>query len=234
VEKIELNTANSFNSLPEIMVSFNGLGIRGVELIYNYKRDKFARPHSGLTDDKGKLRAEVNHVSSTEKNNTLDVMIGMEGLIPQDLDKTLTTGLIKGLRTDSKKIPIELITPSFYVVSEEKSLGVATTPVLLGAYRSALTQEGMRVSTTENDADFLVTLTGSTQEGGNSQGFIVAFLELHVLVKNKKTGEIVYQQALSGIKGVQLNANAASIDAFKKGRERIEKEIVPSTLESIL
>lgn len=234
LEKIELNTTNSFNSLPEITVSFNSLGIRGVEVIYNYKRDKFARPRTGLTDDKGKLRAEVNHVSSTEKNNTLDIMIGMEGLIPQDLDKNLTTGLMKGLRTDSKKIPIELVTPSFFVLSEEKSLGSATTPVLLGAYRSALTQEGMRMSATERDADFLVTITGQTQEGGTSQGFVVAFLELNVLVKNQKTGEIVYQEALSGIKGVQLNANAASIDAFKKGRERIEKEIVPSTLESIL
>jgi hypothetical protein len=233
-EKIILNTANSFNSLPEITVSFNGKGVKGVEVIYNYKRNKFARPRTHLTDDNGKIKAEVNHVSSTEKNNTLDVMIGIEGLIPQDLDKTLTSGLMKGLRTDSKKIPIELVTPSFFVSSEERSLGAETSPVLQGAFRSELTQRGMRISTSEREADYLVSITGQTKEGGNSQGFVVAFLDLNIVVKNQKTGETVFQESLSGIKGVQLNANAASIDAYKKGRERIEKEIVDATLESIL
>jgi hypothetical protein len=36
------------------------------------------------------------------------------------------------------------------------------------------------------------------------------------------------------VKGLQLNKDAASIEAYKKGREKIEQHIVPKLLEAIL
>jgi len=51
-------------------------------------------------------------------------------------------------------------------------------------------------------------------------------------VKSKQ-GEVIYKESLNNIKGLQLNPNAASIEAYKKGRERLEQQIIPSILDTI-
>jgi hypothetical protein len=46
-------------------------------------------------------------------------------------------------------------------------------------------------------------------------------------------GETVYSESINNIKGLQLNLESASQDAYKKGRSRIEEQMVSSILEVI-
>jgi ABC-type uncharacterized transport system auxiliary subunit len=92
----------------------------------------------------------------------------------------------------------------------------------------------MRVVTTNGEHDYDVIIESNTTAGGSSQGFTVAFLELNVRVKNVKTGDVVYQESLTAIKGLQLNADAASIEAYKKGKEKIEQQITRSIIDAIM
>jgi hypothetical protein len=62
----------------------------------------------------------------------------------------------------------------------------------------------------------------------------VAFLEMNLVVKNRKTGEIAFSETLSSVKGLQLNKDAAGIEAYKKGKERVEQQLTPKLLQAIL
>lgn len=235
LEKITLSANNNYSEKTTITALYNGKPVKGVEVLYSYKKEKYMKPRTVLTDDKGNVLAEVDNVSTLEKNNTLDVLIGVEALIPKDLDQRITEGLLKGLRTDSRKIPIELLSPTFTVKSEEKSLGQETGgATLLSAMKAELSKRGMRIVSNEVEANYSITIQSNTTAGGNTQGFTLAFLDMNVVVKNLKTGETIYQDATSSMKGVQLTIEGASIDAYKKGKEKIENQLAAAIVDAIL
>lgn len=235
LEKITLSSANNYSEKATITALYNGKPVKGVEIVYNYKKEKYMKPRTVLSDDKGNVLAEVDNVSTFEKNNTLDVLIGIEALIPKDLDQRITEGLLKGLRTDSRKIPIELLSPTISVASLEKTLGEETGgATLLSAMKAELSKRGMRIVTGATEANYTINIQSNTTAGGTTQGFILAFLEMNVTVKNVKTGEIIFQDATSSMKGVQLTIEGASIDAYKKGKEKIENQLAAAIVDAIL
>lgn len=233
--KISLSSDNNYNANVNVQVTYNGKAVRGITVLSNYLRPRYARPRSAMTDQNGSIVVNVSDVSTTEKSNKLDLSIDLDPLLAQDLDMTIQRGLLKTMRTDKREIPIELVTPSFYIKSEEKVFGTPSSANVLGsAVNSELVKRGMRISSSPTETNYLVDISSNTTAGGSSQGFNVAFLEMTVSVKNARTGEVVYQETQSSIKGLQLNMDAASLEAYKKGKEKMETEIIKSMLDSIL
>jgi hypothetical protein len=233
--KVVLSSENKYNVDMPIAVSYNNKPVRGITVVYSYVRDNFMKPKNLLTADDGKVIVNVSDVSSTEKSNRLDLKVNIEPLLATDLDKMIQLGLIKNMKPDNKQVPIELITPSFYVVSEEKTYGnPSSAAILASALNSELTKKGMRISNSAGENDYQVSVTSNTTAGGNAQGFVVAYLEMTIKVKSNRTGDIVFQESLGSLKGLQLNAESASMEAYKRGKEKIEQQIVKSILDAIL
>lgn len=233
--KVVLSAENKYNADIPVSVYYQGKGVKGITTTYQYVRNNYMKPKSSITDDAGKVMVNVSNVSTTEKANVVDLKIILDALLAADLDKSIQTGLIKNIRTESKQLPIEVVMPSFYISSEEKVYGQASsTRSLATTLNSELVKQGMRVITTNGERDYDVSIESNTTPGGSSQGFTVAFLELNVRVKNVKTGDVVYQESLTAIKGLQLNADAASIEAYKKGKEKMEQQITRSIIDAIM
>jgi hypothetical protein len=55
-----------------------------------------------------------------------------------------------------------------------------------------------------------------------------------VVVKNRRSGDVAFSETLSSVKGLQLNKDAAGIEAYKKGKEKVEQQLTPKLLQSIL
>ena len=234
-ERIVLSSENNYVTQFPVSVTYGGMPARGISLSSSYQRERFMKPRALITDQAGKAFVEISNVSTTAKGNWLDLTIDVEAMLPPDLDKTIETGLVRGVKPDSRKVPIELVTPSFFIESTERVYGQPSSgTTLASALQSALVKKGMRISQSPSETDYRVTILSNTSEGGSSQGFTVAFLELSVLVINPKSGETVYKESIGSIKGLQLNRDAASIEAYKRGRERIDSEIINSLLEAIL
>jgi len=177
----------------------------------------------------------VSNVSTVDKNNNLALSINIEPLLVSDLDRTIQTGLIKNMRPDQKQIPIELITPSFFIKSDEYSFDKpASGRVLSSAMSGELVKQGMRIASSSKDTNYIVSIKSNTTDGGTTQGFNVAHLDMQISVSNTITGELMYEESFTSIKGLQLNTTAAATEAYKKAKEKIEKEVVKSILENIL
>src|SRR5690606_31335067 len=167
-----------------------------------------------------------NDVSTNQKNNQLTVTILLESLIVPDLDRAIQTGLLKGFSSDKLVLPISLIVPAFYVNSTELELDKSSSNNTLA---SALTQElvkkGMRIAPRQQDANYIVQIHANTRDAGMSQGFHMAYLDMQLKVTHTTTKEVVYNQSQNDVKGLQLNTGAASKEAYKRGKEMIEREI---------
>lgn len=235
VAKVVLNAQNKYSQDVIVTLEYNGIPARSVTVMYQYVKTGYMKPRSGLSANNGEVFMNVSDVSSTEKNNALQLGINLEPLIIEELDRTIQLGLIKGLRTEKKSIPIEFVTPSFFVNAVEQNFGqTASGNILASAMSSELVKQGMRLSAAGGETDYEVKIVSNTTDGGSSQGFAVAFLEMNIEVKRNAGGEVVYKESVAAIKGLQLNKDAAGIDAYKRGKERIEQQIVKSILEAIL
>ena len=74
---------------------------------------------------------------------------------------------------------------------------------------------------------------GNTTKGGTSQGFHVTYLEMRIEVVDNENGSQVYSQSINNIKGLQLNFNAASVDAYKRASKKIESEILEELITTV-
>lgn len=229
--KFTLAAENNYTANSSLTVTYNGQAVRGITTTHTYPKTKFMKPRVEVTDELGKFGVIIDNVDSKDKDLSLNVQIDLMPLQPNDLDKRITGPILKNLKTDSKKFPIEFIAPSFSVTSTENVYGSAgTSSTLASATTAELIKKGLRQI--NSNPDYRVKITANSTDGGSAQGFVVALLELTVIVESKD-GEIIYKESLNNLKGLQLNRDAASIEAYKKGRERLEQQIIPSILDTI-
>jgi hypothetical protein len=192
------------------------------------------KPKTVMSDNDGIILADIDNVSLKAKNNSLELSIVIDALVPQDLDSDLAAAIITGINTDQRKIPIEILAPSFFVSSNEFQLSGTKTTTLAEITRNTLISKGMRIATSENSADYVVYINTNPRAGEDIQGFKVGYLDGKITVTDTKTTSAIFEYSISGVKGVQLSHENAVLEAYKKVRENIETVQVSEIIKIIL
>jgi len=235
VAKVTLNAANTYKHAVGLTASYAGKPVKGMTVNYTYKTSGDDKEFNGMTSEEGKVSCLVSNVDYSSSSNTFQAQIDLQPLIVADLDKTVQEGLLKSFKTEKRIIPIEAVLPAFIISSNESIYGVtASGKVLQSALSAALVNKGMRIASNGREADYSVTITSDTREGGSANGFVVAFLEFTIVVRNTDNQDVVFNETLSAIKGLQLNKDAAGIEAYKKGKEKIEQQLVQKLIQTIM
>lgn len=233
--KVVLSSDNRFSQEVLATLMLGSQVVKGMNIKYSYEKAQGPFRSEVLTTEVGHASIPVSEVNFGIQGNSVAIEIDLSKLKVQDLDQKVQDGFIQSFKTEKKIIPIEAVLPTFFISSTESNYGsVSSAKVLHNALSGALVSKGLRIAGGASDADYLITIDANTKEGGQANGFVVAFLEMNLSVKNRKTGEIAFSETLSSVKGLQLNKDAASIEAYKKGKEKIEQQIVQKLTQSIL
>jgi hypothetical protein len=234
LKNIVLSSSNTFKAQVPVMVTYKGEGVRGINVKYSYQRDNYMKPKTVMSDNDGIILADIDNVSLKAKNNALELSLVVDALVPQDIDSDLATALLAGINTDQRKIPIEVLAPSFYVVSNEFKLDGTKITTLAEAARNTLISKGMRIGTNETTADYVVYINTNPRAGEDIQGFKVAYIDGKITVNDTKTSTAIFEQSINGVKGVQLSHENAVLEAYKKTRENIETTLIGEIIKIIL
>jgi hypothetical protein len=233
--KVQLSSDNNFTQNIQAILSLDNQAIKGLTVRYSYEKVQGMHRSEVITTEVGHASVPVSEVNLAISGNTVTIELDVSKLKVQDLDQKVQDGFIQSFKTDRKVIPIEAVLPSFFITSNELTYGVSSSgKVLQSALAGALVSKGLRIAGNANEADFVASIESNTKEGGQANGFVVAFLEMNLVVKNRKTGEIAFSETLSSVKGLQLNKDAAGIEAYKKGKEKLEQQLIPKLLQAIL
>jgi hypothetical protein len=233
--KILLSSENNFSQEIRATLSLNNQSIKGLTIKYSYEKAQGMHRAEVITTEVGHAAVPVNEVNFAISGNTVTLEIDLSKLKVQDMDQKVQDGFIQSFKTERKVISIEAVLPSFFITTNELIYGAASSgKVLQSALSGALVSKGLRIAGNANEADFIATIESNTKEGGQANGFVVAFLEMNLIVKNRKTGQIAFSETLSSVKGLQLNRDAAGIEAYKKGKEKVEQQLTPKLLQAIL
>jgi LPP20 lipoprotein len=234
VKTIQLKADNGYKLQLPTLITYKGQPVRGISVRYAYGKDNFMKPRTILSDNEGMILCEIENVSKTNKNNKLELSIVVDALVPQDVDINIGRALISGINTDSRNIPIEFIAPSFYIENEELKLDGSTLNTLSESAKNELISKGMRIANNPADADFILIIKTRPRIGEDIQGFKVAYLDGSIELQNAKTHEQKYLHSIDGVKGIQLSHENAALEAYKKEKEIISNEIIPTILRGIM
>lgn len=233
-ERVDVNAQNNFKAKVSVQAMYQGRPVSGVVVNYRYPREKFSRVKTVATDATGIVSIDVENIDTAAPNKSLSLEVDVESWLPNDLDVYTEKGLMKSVTTDKKVVPINFTTPTFFIKSSEKMYGSPMDAQLLKKAQAVLIAKGLRIAASEKTADYIMELKAETTNGQATQGFFVAFLNLQTTVIKVASGEAVFQDLQSEIKGVQLNQAAAGTDAYKKGESKLEDQIVPAMIKAIL
>lgn len=232
-ERIELSAANRFRQEVVIRASYKGNPVGGLKLSYEFDNGSYRNTRQVETDRNGEARITVSGVNVRNKGNNLEVRIPNAQFRPSDLNRRLAEPMVESLRTLPLILPIQAQMPVVHVSSSEYNQGKAlNTERLSLPLRRKLDEHGFSFTLDPKKADLLLSIEGDTREGGTSQGFFVSYLEMRVELKDQG-GNILYKNADSNIKGLQLNFEAAGMEAYKNGAQRVERNIADELIEAI-
>jgi hypothetical protein len=234
LKNIVLSSENTFKTQVPILITYKGVGVRGINVKYAYQRDNFMKPKTVMSDNDGIILADIDNVSLKAKNNALELSLLIDALVPQDLDSDLALSLVNGINTDQRKIPIEVLAPSFFVNSNELKLDGSKTTSLAESTRNALLKKGMRIAPNEVSADYVVYIETKPRSGEDVQGFNVAFIDGRFTLNDNKTSSSIFEHSINGVKGVQLSQENAVLEAYKKEAENIESTLISEIIKIIL
>jgi hypothetical protein len=234
LKNIVLSSSNAFKTQVPVMITYKGVGVRGINVKYIYQRDSYMKPKTAMSDNDGIILADIDNISLKTKNNALELSLVIDALVPQDLDSDLALALVAGINTDQRKIPIEVLAPSFFVSSNEFKLDGTKTSTLAESTRNTLISKGMRIASSETSADFVIYINTNPRAGEDIQGFKVAYIDGKITVNDTKTNTSIFEHSINGVKGVQLSHENAVLEAYKKERENIENTLISELIKIIL
>jgi hypothetical protein len=234
LKNIVLSSSNAFKTQVPVMITYKGVGVRGINVKYVYQRDNYMKPKTAMSDNDGIILADIDNISLKTKNNALELSLVIDALVPQDLDSDLALALVAGINTDQRKIPIEVLAPSFFVTSNEFKLDGTKTSTLAESFRNTLIAKGMRIASSETSADFVIYINTNPRAGEDIQGFKVAYIDGKITVNDTKTNSSIFEHSINGVKGVQLSHENAVLEAYKKERENVESTLINEIIKIIL
>jgi hypothetical protein len=218
--------------------SINGTTSRDLAqlpLVMSYPGTSGKVTTSSNTDGEGQARTTVQGIDLGATGPELLVRVDMEALVSRDLDPTFVKPLLSSLNAPELRVPIDVRLPKVHMTALEKNLGRPLNEAGAAlAIRQELTTKGFRFVEKEREADLLMTVTAVTREGGTSNGFFTAFLDLAIACKDRRTQDVIYTGGKQGVKGVQLTYDKAGLEAYKKAVQDIRQEVVPALMNAIL
>jgi hypothetical protein len=225
----ELNFNNGFQTEVEIVVTHNRSGriMEKVPLEYSYQGEYGRIRGMRSTNADGRVIIPIDQASSATGGNLLEIQVNTELLFQPFQSDPSMRKLTEGLRGAAVQLPLRYVPPVVYISSSEKNMNetIGGEPIA-AAMTGSFVRKGFEVTDDRESSDVVVEIESNTREGGQSQGFSTARLDLLIRVKKTKSGEEVYKLSKSDIKGVDLDYERAGRKAYRNFTKNIESELM--------
>lgn len=234
-DRIVLSHDNQFREEVKMFITLHSKKVSSIPVSYKYDKGKYSKSKSSLSNDQGMVNIPVYETNRSNKENALELEIDLDKMIGEHFDKRLIRPIKQSLQVDKEQIPIQIIFPSIFLSSDEKSFNESLSNKHLAyTLENTLGEAGFRIAPSASSADYHIRLNANTTQGGTSQGFHVAYLDMTINVLDFKNDEEVYKNSFTKIKGLQLNFDGAGMEAYKKASKKMQKEIARDIINSIM
>ena len=186
------------------------------------------------TDADGNAKGLVSKITSTDKiqiiKSELDLLIPAEN----DTSSRIVTRLLGSLSIPSANVILNVSGLSVFLESSEKNFGKSLKIQSTTAkFKNWLTGRGFTFVDEMGEADLAIRFTVETRQGNTVYGQFVAYADMEISAIDLSSGEESYSNALSNVKGIQLNYEKAGLKALENTFEKMSESILPEFITTV-
>ncbi len=189
---------------------------------------------SYYSDAKGNANVLVSRIDSRSALQKLRVAVDPSVFLGDD-ESQLSVKVLKTLVQPQVFVEFEIERPVIFLSSEDLVFEKPSNSMSYGSLiKSSLTDAGFSLSKEAKGADLKMEIKGSIDKGSQSGSTCISYANLEISAINVKSGDQVYQGGFSGLKGYSNDFDRSARQAYKEGSKKLENEILPELIESIL
>jgi hypothetical protein len=188
---------------------------------------------SETTNSNGQARVKIPEFDSKKREEYISASINVEKMVKESTDDPMIRRMLEGLNIPEYVLPIEMISPKFYLEISEQNLGSELkSSIVKREFRNLLERDGLVVSTSPDDADFVIRSTASTEKGTEARGRFTTTLNCSFKLENA-AGQVQWSDDAGEITGLGSDYEAAGNDAYKSLQSKIRINIYPSMYQAV-
>ena len=181
------------------------------------------------TNSRGFARCRVARITSREPLQIVTAAADLNPLVTLDSTNAVIQGIIDGFAVPSQRFILEVQGLTAFIDSKERNFGKALeVPHLEPTLKNVLGDEGFSFVDNMSEADMVITVEADSRKGSEVYGQYVAYVDVSVSVLDMNSGEEIYKNKLSDIKGIHLDYERAGLKAYENAGEQLVETVVPS------
>lgn len=227
--KAKLNKPLNGN-LEVIVTTKNSMGIdipvKNIPVIFYFQKTHLLISQT-LTNDSGKATSYIEKLPSLDKMQTVIAELNMPDYLKMDTATSFYKEIKKNKVAPFVKFDISTSTSSVFVQTNEVNLGQKLNVTIIEPkLKDALSANGFAFVKEKEKADLFISIEAQTRQGNSYSGIFFSYLDASVSITDASTGDEVYKNAYSDIKGGAADFNQAGMKAFIGSTSKICDDII--------
>jgi len=185
------------------------------------------------TGSQGICKLEISSITSGANLQIVEVTVDLSSLMAADLDPILVS-LVQTIPLTTTRIILDVSNPTIYLTSHEVFNGqelkqLQIEPLLKNHFVAA----GFHFVDHPEHADWQMTLRATATQGTEFSGMYTVFADVNLNVVDRQSGEEIYKNALSRVKGIDLNYTNAANKALSTAAIKLNQTVIPQILANL-
>lgn len=186
------------------------------------------------TNSQGIGGSQVSKITSPENVQIIRANMSLNDLMPKDTSLTLVRNMVQSLAAPQTRIVLNISGLVARIESSESNFGEALEVAYIEPLvKNVLSDRGFSFSEESGNADFLIDIEAQSRKGSVVYGQHVAYVDLNISVLDMRSGEEIYKQSFTDVKGIHLDYERAGLKAFENAGEKLKEDFAPEFLSKI-
>ena len=187
-----------------------------------------------LTDSRGVASVRVAKITSTDKIQIIKAELDLLSSVDNEAESRVIRDILQNLSVPSVNLILNVTGLSVFFESRESNLGEALKiQSLTPKIKNWLTDKGLTFTDDIGEADLAIKFSVETREGNVIYGQYVAYADLEISAIDVSSGDEVYSDGLTNIKGIHLNYEKAGLKALENAYKKISENVLPEFLITV-
>lgn len=207
-----------------------------IPLTWQNKQGRITGTHKTETNQTGVASFFVTRVIGNSAAQMVDFKVDVETYFTADSFNTAIKRIISGFDVPVTKVQFIVEPIKIFVDAQERNLDKPLDfNMLETSLKKHLADEGCTFVRKESDAQYVLHIRSNTKDEGVIWGkMLQSTLEARIWITDNKSGAEVYRDALKNVKGFQLVADKAGLDAYTNALNDMNKNLLPRILSVLL
>ena len=179
------------------------------------------------TNSSGIGKCDITRITSPEKLQMIKSELDISSFINQDSTSFIYRNILESFPLPETKFILNVKGLTFFIEADETNLGNKLDVLYLEPkLKEILSNKGFSFVEDISEADLMITLEARTRKGSEAYEMFSAYADLTISVVDMTSGDEVYKNSFTNIKGIDLDFNKAGVKALMNSSDKL-KEMIP-------